>query len=562
MHDRRARTAASGGESSPPPGDAARAEPAGRPALLIVDDDPQVRDVLQRAMARRGFEVVAVGSAEAALELEPATAFDVVVADLLMPGMSGLELIGALRARPRTALIPIIVMTGSASQEALVPALEGGADDFVTKPVQVDELVARIRSRLRTAGVWSDVVRSAIRERVGLVEALAALTAPTPSASTLTDIVRTIGLDLRASFVGLYEVRPDLGLRPLACFATDGASRRGGPAIVPSRAAYLLDRAAHGAWAEPAPPRLPNEPEQGLWRAAPDLLAGAPIHVGERLVALLAITTSVDPAGGGSPLQRARLQAAASDVASLLSATIGGSIEASGQSTEERRRLQRILDRRAFDMAFQPIVDLDLGVILGYEALTRFSDGARPDVQFAEATAVGLGPAFEMAAVRAAVERFGDRRDGFLTVNLSPSVIVECRAELEAVVRGAGAPLVIEVTEHVPILDYAELRAAVRSLGETRLAIDDAGAGYASLRHIVQLSPSFAKLDMSLVRDIQDDPVRRALITGLAHSALLSGIDLIAEGIETEAEAATLRDLGVELGQGYLFGKPGPLPPE
>jgi len=247
-------------------------------------------------------------------------------------------------------------------------------------------------------------------------------------------------------------------------------------------------------------------------------------------------------------------------LSAILGVTIGASIQSSGQSTEERRRLQRILDRRAFDIAFQPIVELETGATLGYEALTRFADGARPDVRFAEAMAVGLGPALEMAAVRAAVERFEGRRDGFLTVNLSPSVIVECRSELKEVVRRAPRPLVVEVTEHVQILDYEELRAVIRSLGGVRLAIDDAGAGYASLRHIVQLQPAFAKLDMSLVRDIQDDPVRRALITGLAHSALLSGIELIAEGIETEAEATTLRDLGVDLGQGYLLGRPGPLP--
>jgi EAL domain-containing protein (putative c-di-GMP-specific phosphodiesterase class I) len=118
--------------------------------------------------------------------------------------------------------------------------------------------------------------------------------------------------------------------------------------------------------------------------------------------------------------------------------------------------------------------------------------------------------------------------------------------------------VVLEVTEYRPITDYRAFRRALSRLGDVALAIDDAGAGYASLRHILELSPTFAKLDRSLIHGIDMDPVRQAVVAGLGHLAGESGVGLIAEGIEGAAEAQVLPSLGVQYGQGYLFGRPEP----
>jgi EAL domain-containing protein (putative c-di-GMP-specific phosphodiesterase class I) len=123
-----------------------------------------------------------------------------------------------------------------------------------------------------------------------------------------------------------------------------------------------------------------------------------------------------------------------------------------------------------------------------------------------------------------------------------------------------GRRIVLELTEHVPIGDYAQLRTAIDRLGDVQIAVDDAGAGYASLRHILELRPAYAKLDISLVRGIDGDDLRQAMAAGIQYYALRTGCRLVAEGVETEAEADTLRDLGVDLGQGYLFGRPERLP--
>jgi len=120
--------------------------------------------------------------------------------------------------------------------------------------------------------------------------------------------------------------------------------------------------------------------------------------------------------------------------------------------------------------------------------------------------------------------------------------------------------IVLEITEHVPIDDYATLRDAIAALGhQVRLAIDDAGAGFASFRHILELRPDFVKLDRELVRDIQSDPSRQALVVGMRYFAQKTGCTLISEGVETDAERAMLLELSIEFGQGYLFGRPTPV---
>jgi EAL domain-containing protein (putative c-di-GMP-specific phosphodiesterase class I) len=120
-----------------------------------------------------------------------------------------------------------------------------------------------------------------------------------------------------------------------------------------------------------------------------------------------------------------------------------------------------------------------------------------------------------------------------------------------------GRPLVVEITERSAVDDYAALRSALERMGDaTSLAVDDAGAGFASLRHILELSPRFVKLDMGLVRGVDTDAARQALIAGVVHFANETGCVLIAEGVETEAERRALRRLGVSFGQGYLLGRP------
>jgi EAL domain-containing protein (putative c-di-GMP-specific phosphodiesterase class I) len=215
---------------------------------------------------------------------------------------------------------------------------------------------------------------------------------------------------------------------------------------------------------------------------------------------------------------------------------------------------------------FQPIVSLADGAVVGAEALSRFPEPPvrPPDEWFAEAARVGLGAALEAKAIERAVAAASQLPPSvYLSVNASPQLLAS--GDLIVAARRFGADrLVLEVTEHQAVEAYEELLVFVdrlRRIG-VRLAVDDAGSGYASFRHILSLSPDVIKLDIGLVRGIHEDWGRRSLARAMVAFAAEVGASLVAEGIEVPEEEATLRSLGVGYGQGYLLGRPSAsLPP-
>jgi EAL domain-containing protein (putative c-di-GMP-specific phosphodiesterase class I) len=142
----------------------------------------------------------------------------------------------------------------------------------------------------------------------------------------------------------------------------------------------------------------------------------------------------------------------------------------------------------------------------------------------------------------------------WLEVNFSPATVVS--GEMATVARQARRPVVVEITEHVAVESYGAVRDAVQSCPGVRISVDDAGAGYASLRHFLELQPDFGKLDIGLVPQIDTDPALQALAAGLPYYAEVTGTILIAEGVESVEERAVLERLGIRLGQGYPFGRP------
>jgi EAL domain-containing protein (putative c-di-GMP-specific phosphodiesterase class I)/AmiR/NasT family two-component response regulator len=228
---------------------------------------------------------------------------------------------------------------------------------------------------------------------------------------------------------------------------------------------------------------------------------------------------------------------------------------------EWRRRVQAAIDG-GLHLAFQPIVELATRRAIGFEALARLGQGGGPARWLERAAAVGLRAELELAALRSALSCL-DRIPArcFLAVNLSPSLLAggEARAALTA------APLerlVIELTEHAPVEDYEDLARALSPLraGGLRVAVDDAGAGFASLRHVLRLGPDMIKVDRSLIAEIERDRAARALTSALVSFAGEMGQTVIAEGIETESALAALAELGVHYGQGYAIARPAPLP--
>lgn len=233
------------------------------------------------------------------------------------------------------------------------------------------------------------------------------------------------------------------------------------------------------------------------------------------------------------------------------------------RSQRREDRIRRVLEEGLLHTVYQPICTL-AGSTIGAEALARFrGPPSRGPVRwFAEADEVGLLRELELAAVRAALSAIPALPDHvFLSINVSPSTLAT-PAFLRLIAASDGARVVVEITEHARINDYESLREAleaVRELG-ARVAIDDAGAGFASLRHILRLEPEFIKLDRTLIDGIEADRSRQALAVGLISFAEKIDATIVAEGIERPAEVDALAELGVRYGQGFFFARPGPLP--
>lgn len=214
-------------------------------------------------------------------------------------------------------------------------------------------------------------------------------------------------------------------------------------------------------------------------------------------------------------------------------------------------------------IVFQPVVRLSDHAVIGLEALSRFATEPRrtPDVWFQEAAAVGMGEVLEFTAVRAAIRAaHGLEGTCAVHVNLSPASLLSPRLAL-ALSGFDPRRLVIEVTEHEPITDYGPIISALAPLRKTgiRVAIDDAGAGYSSLRHVLMMRPDIIKLDVSLTRSLDTDPLRQAMASALVEFSRRTGTMVIAEGVETEAELAMLGSVGIAAAQGFLIARPQPL---
>lgn len=249
--------------------------------------------------------------------------------------------------------------------------------------------------------------------------------------------------------------------------------------------------------------------------------------------------------------------------AQLTAREINRSIHERSAREEIRSRIRQAIDDRDYDIWLQPIVDLKSGMTAGFEALSRFRGPAAPtpDVWFREAAEVGALLDLELATIEAALEIVPQLPgDLYLSINASPSTVSSGRV-CDLLAGRPGERLVIEVTEHDAVEDYTALKAAMIDISfkGPRFAIDDAGAGYCGLSHFVQLSPDIIKLDISLIRGIHTDPARRALAAAMVHFARETRVQVVAEGIETVEELGTLRGLGVDLGQGYLLGRPAPV---
>lgn len=524
----------------------------------MVDDDQAIRTLFVSVLRAAGVRAIAVETGDEALAVLDQRKVAAMLLDSSLPDETGGRLLSIVRSREDSRTLPVIMVTDERDIDHRVTALEAGADDYLTKPVHVQELVARVRAQLRGQAEWLGVLATRMRERNQIIGALTK-GRPSHSPSETAEMIcshlaQLPGLD----GVGVFAFIGDGAVIPLATTGSYAPQIRDGRPLPATLATRLRKHAATGPWSERATPAAGGTMTSIHPEGSRGETAWAPLRSRGDLLGLLAVTGS-DASGDVF----GRSLSLAIDVSAVAAALLAPSLESWSLSETLRSGITQVLDQRAFSTVLQPIVELDTMKIIGHEALTRFHDGTSPELRFAEAAEVGLGVSLEVATISHALRSVqGLPNIGHISVNVSPLVLVAC-PDLGEILAAADRPVVLELTEHDRIDDYPRVREAVDALGPAvRLSVDDAGSGYACLTHVLALRPAYMKLDRGWVRGIEADPVRQALVAGLQHFAQRTGCRLIAEGIETAAQLDTLRGLDVEYGQGFLLGAPQPAPGE
>lgn len=433
-------------------------------------------------------------------------------------------------------------LVDAASRANIVPGQHLTVLHDVTEEVRIEE------ERARFAGAVAD-------ERLAIVASLRHLERQDTVEATARAIAEALIRLPKIDVAGVFDLADGI-LTTVVMVAPAGFPLRDGDLVPAARAAHLLEGVRNGPFAE----FWVDSEEHGDYGRAMTKVgiqgaAFAPLTRGGEVVGLIAIAT-VDEDHARHLV--ADLPAVG-EFAATASALLGPQLVERRGLDSVRTRIDAIVAARAFHPVFQPIVALSTRQTVGYEALTRFDNGRPPEEVFRDAARAGRGRALELVTLAEAIRQAGELPRGrWLGLNVSPRLAADSDA-LRSVLAARDRPVVLEVTEHEAIDDYRAIRETVVLLGrDVRLAVDDAGAGVANFTHIVELRPDFVKVDAGLVRGVNADVARQAVVVGLLHFASTAGCQVIAEGVETDAEYATLKSLGVTLGQGYLFGRPRP----
>jgi EAL domain-containing protein (putative c-di-GMP-specific phosphodiesterase class I) len=328
-----------------------------------------------------------------------------------------------------------------------------------------------------------------------------------------------------------------------------------GSALPEARNEYLRTQAESGPWITGWTVQEDDSGySRGIAGMGVDTVAYMPISHEGRIIGLLG--GAIGKAEGGQVTVAEHVPILA-EVADVAATALGPAIARLEERSTATQLIDLILDERQYWPVFQPVRELATDRVVGYEALSRFDAAIPTQRLFVQASLLGRGKELEIATMRAAVKAAASLPvDCWVSVNSSATLLVDTDT-VASLLAPLDRPVVIELSEHDVVTDYEPIAEALRRLGPGRsLAVDDAGAGFASLRHILEVRPAYVKLDLGLVQGVASDLTRRALVAGFVHFARDAKFTLIAEGIEDAADLRMLKRLGVSLGQGYLLGRP------
>ncbi|MGH6716041.1 MAG: putative bifunctional diguanylate cyclase/phosphodiesterase [Bradyrhizobium sp.] len=598
-------------------GPAAREAEFVRPRLLIVDDIADNRNILMRRFERRGFDVVEAESGLAAIELMEREPFDLVLLDVMMPGIDGIETLKRIRSRKSASALPVIMVTAKSESANIVDALELGANDYVTKPVDFAVALARVNTQIGRRRAEQEVVAAndqlrqvnedleqRVEERTKcLIDA---------NQQLKQEIANREELQARSQYLAYHDSLTGLGNRllfkdqieealgdvsvashPLAVLFVDLDGFKAVNDTLGHSVGDLLLKSIAAKLRDLLPPtdriaRLGGDEFAILQMSSPQ--PSSSTSLAEKIIGVANHPHSIEGhdvtvgASVGIAIARPDETSTESLLKSADLAMYGAKSDGRGvyrifdpqmdAIVQTRRALERdmrtALAQGGFTMVYQPLVNLQTKQVTTFEALMRWNHPERGDVSPSEfipvAEEMGLIVQLgEWALRQACMEAVGWPGGIRVSVNLSP--LQFAKGNLVATVMNAlawsGLPatrMELEITESV-LLEKSDRNIGtlnqLRALG-VRISMDDFGTGYSSIGYLRSFPFDKIKIDQAFVRDLLVDEGSMAIVRAIANLGVSFGITTTAEGVETEEQMRCLNLEGCVEVQGYFYSRPVP----
>ncbi|HKF43436.1 MAG TPA: EAL domain-containing protein [Thermoanaerobaculia bacterium] len=543
--------------------------------ILIVDDDDDILLIVQTILTSAGYTTFSARNGregvDMALQLQP----DLILLDVMMPELSGWEVCTTLKNAPETRQIPVAMLTVKSEIRDLITGMQVGADDYVTKPFTRRRLLSTVRKLIDERGdtaapAYLPSENEDVRFRNLLFDPITEL----PTVPVIIDALRDRLLDSRDLGVLVVDVEQYSHIEDTYGWevfdsllrATGKALRRMLGTVFATEDFVAVNRAGGSDFyvfttletAEDALTRFQRKARQveESLRGILDESFGSRIH--KRIGVFVGHTVIQS-----NPQMRVeRLVYRALRQAIVIASTKEGE-----RQSRLRETFKEILRRRRIRTVFQPIFDLTTMAVYGHEALTRGPvDTAfeSPELLFDFAGEHEATWDLEQLCIESSAGHYKGRESGLLFLNVEADSVMALASRPSAL-----APLnhlkqrvILEVTERSAIRDVPIFRDALSALRQQgfRIAIDDAGSGYASLQSIAELRPNFLKVANTLVTGLHADTIKRDVVEMLVNLARRIDAVCVAEGIETPEDLEECRRLGVPYGQGFFLGVPEEIP--
>ncbi len=597
--------------------DAQTETPRAPPRVLIVDDVADNRSILARRFQRRNFDIAEADGGRTALEMIERDAFDLVLLDIMMPDMTGIEVLRKIRQKYSHSKLPVIMVTANSRSEDIVEALENGANDYVTKPVDFAVALARVNTQIerKCASETLELINTELhRANLGLEGRISERTQRLNEAiqKLQEEIGQRRSSEERSRFLACHDALTGLANRvlfreglehaivdariagsPLAVLFIDldgfkGVNDTLGHSVGDALLKILGERLTAGLSASARIARLGGDefailqttgeqPQAALALASQVInLLSAPCQIEGHIIT---IGASVGVAISERGLENPENLLKSADLAMYRAKAEGrGAFRLFDPEMDAAAHARRLLEtdlrdalaRREFDVYFQPLIAVDTRRVCCFEALARWRHPVRGLIEPTEFIAVAEDTGLilqlgEWVLQQACAAAISWPADVAVAVNISSvqfqrGDVVKAVCDALASSGLASERLEIEITETVLMERSTKSITALSRLRElgVRISIDDFGTGFSSLSYLRTYPFDKIKVDRSFVRDLLRDDRSQRIVSAIAGLGIQFGMQTTAEGVETEEQLQWLGAEGCSEAQGYLFSKPVP----